>query len=255
MFTVNGQYTSRGWTEWTQGFSSARRFCSSMRPATTEFLEIGRDAHGLNLMAPHVTHIGVHDHGFNNVSTYGNLLRLMNEGRIPDERLGAAILRAGAEMLGRGAGGALDANCRRRRLHLFVQRSALAVRRHHPLAPGACAVGHQLGHVLMGENDRRISLLDRLIEHARATAQYSVYYGEGRDAYDVRGRVAHESIFNTNDGNYPLPEFAAGLLAVHHLDARAGVGDVRLRRATRVSRDACRTTNSRHSAARAMSSP
>ena len=25
-------------------------------------------------MAPHVSHIGVHDHGFNNVSTYGNLL-------------------------------------------------------------------------------------------------------------------------------------------------------------------------------------
>ena len=35
-------------------------------------------------MAPHVSHIGVHDHGFNNVSTYGNLLRLMSEGRIPE---------------------------------------------------------------------------------------------------------------------------------------------------------------------------
>ena len=50
-----------------------------MRPATSEFLDIGR-THTLQLMAPHVTHIGVHDHGFNNVSTYGNLLRLMNEG-------------------------------------------------------------------------------------------------------------------------------------------------------------------------------
>ena len=38
-------------------------------------------------MAHHITHTGVHDHGFNNVSTYGNLLRLMIEGRIPfDER-------------------------------------------------------------------------------------------------------------------------------------------------------------------------
>ena len=34
-------------------------------------------------MAPHVSHIGVHDHGFNNVSTYGNLLRLVREGRLP----------------------------------------------------------------------------------------------------------------------------------------------------------------------------
>ena len=28
-------------------------------------------------MSAHVTHMGVHDHGFNNISTYGNLLRLM----------------------------------------------------------------------------------------------------------------------------------------------------------------------------------
>ena len=31
---------------------------------------------GRCVMAPHVSHVGVHDHGFNNVSTYGNLLRL-----------------------------------------------------------------------------------------------------------------------------------------------------------------------------------
>ena len=88
-------------------------------------------------MAPHVTHVGVHDHGFNNVSTYGNLLRLMNEGRIADERVGAALLRAGAEMFGRGAGGALVEDRGWRRLHLLVQRSAFAVRRHDPLAAGA----------------------------------------------------------------------------------------------------------------------
>ena len=34
-------------------------------------------------MAEHLTHTGVHDHGFNNISTYGNLRRLMLEGRIP----------------------------------------------------------------------------------------------------------------------------------------------------------------------------
>jgi len=62
----------------------------------------------------------------------------------------------------------------------------------------------------MGEGDRRISLLDRLTEHARATAKYAVYYGEGRDIYDVRGRVAHESIFNTNDGNYRCPNSQQG---------------------------------------------
>ena len=50
--------------------------------------------------------------------------------------------------------------------------------------------------------DARISLLGRLIEHARTTARYTVYYGEGRDGYDTRGRVAHESLFNVNNGQY-----------------------------------------------------
>ncbi len=48
------------------------------------------------------------------------------------------------------------------------------------------------------------------MHHAQATAQYSVYYGERRDAYDVRGRVAHESIFNVNDGNYRCPNSQQG---------------------------------------------
>jgi hypothetical protein len=74
----------------------------------------------------------------------------------------------------------------------------------------ALAVSHRLGHTMMGEGDRKIALLDRLIEHARATARYSVYYGEGRDAYDVRGRTAHESLFNTNDGNYRCPNSQQG---------------------------------------------
>jgi len=35
----------------------------------------------------------------------------------------------------------------------------------------ALAVAHLLGHTLMGEGDRRISLLDRLKEHARNHGQ------------------------------------------------------------------------------------
>ena len=62
----------------------------------------------------------------------------------------------------------------------------------------------------MGEGDRRISLLQRLVAHAETTARYSIYYGEGRDAYDVPGRVAHESIFNLNDGSYRCPNSQQG---------------------------------------------
>ena len=74
----------------------------------------------------------------------------------------------------------------------------------------ALALAHRLGHVLMGERDAKISLLGRLLDHARATAKYAVYYGEGRDAYDVRGRVAHESVFNTNNGDYRCPNSQQG---------------------------------------------
>jgi len=64
--------------------------------------------------------------------------------------------------------------------------------------------------VLMGENDRVISLFGRAIDHARITASSNIYYGEGRDSYDVRGRTAHEAVFNTTDGNYRCPNAQQG---------------------------------------------
>jgi hypothetical protein len=80
----HGDRHSRGWTEWTQGFqygSAILQFDATggrERSSTS-----GGRQHSVD-MASHVSHIGVHDHGFNNVSTYGNLLRLMRvEGRIP----------------------------------------------------------------------------------------------------------------------------------------------------------------------------
>jgi hypothetical protein len=67
------------------------------------------------------------------------------------------------------------------------------------------AVAHRLGQPLWDENGQGISLLERLVQHAAVTAEYAVYYGEGRDLYDVRGRVAHESMFNVRDGSYRCP--------------------------------------------------
>src|SRR6185312_11832941 len=62
----------------------------------------------------------------------------------------------------------------------------------------------------MGENDCEVSLLGRLVEHGKSTARYSVFYGEGRDIYDQRGRVVHECLFNPNDGNYRCPSTQQG---------------------------------------------
>src|SRR5690349_2321227 len=78
VYTVKGKYVSRGWTEWTQGFQFGSAILQFDATGDRRFLEIGQ-THTVSSMAKHVSHIGVHDHGFNNVSTYGNLLRLWHE--------------------------------------------------------------------------------------------------------------------------------------------------------------------------------
>ena len=81
VFTWKGRYTSRGWTEWTQGFQFGMSFLHFDATGDEAMLKLGR-AKTLRHMASHVSHVGVHDHGFNNISTYGNLRRLILEGRI-----------------------------------------------------------------------------------------------------------------------------------------------------------------------------
>jgi unsaturated chondroitin disaccharide hydrolase len=208
VFTAGGRYTSRGWTEWTQGFQFGAAILQYDATGEKEFLEIGRER-TVAVMAPHVSHVGVHDHGFNNVSTYGNLLRLMAEGRIaenPWERrfYELALKCSGAVQAARWSRTAEGGGY----IYSFNGPHSLFVDTIRSLR--ALAMSHLLGHVLMGEGDKKISLLERAIQHARATARYAVYYGEGRDHYDVRGRVAHESIFNANDGNYRCPNSQQG---------------------------------------------
>ena len=88
----------------------------------------------------------------------------------------------------------------------------------------------RLGQVMKGEGDQAISLLGRALAHARATARYAIFYGEGRDIYDVRGRTAHEAIFNVDQWRLSLRCYATGIFRLFHLDPRPELGDVRLRR-------------------------
>src|SRR4051812_45820804 len=55
VFTVAGQYTSRGWTEWTQGFQFGSNILQFDATGDRSFLESGRE-HTVRLMAPHITH-------------------------------------------------------------------------------------------------------------------------------------------------------------------------------------------------------
>ena len=203
VFTVAGRYAARGWTDWTQGFQFGSALLQFDATGEREFLELGRER-TLARMAAHLTHMGVHDHGFNTVSTYGALWRLMRERRIEAERRERELYE-----LALRCSGAVQARRWTRTadgggfVHSFNGPHSLFVDTLRSLR--VLALAHRLGHVLMEDRDRRVSLLARLVDHAHATARYAVFYGEGRDAYDVAGRVAHESLFDATDGSYRCP--------------------------------------------------
>ncbi len=222
VFTIKGKYTSRGWTEWTQGFQFGMAFLQYDATGDERFLKLGREK-TLKYMASHVSHVGVHDHGFNNVSTYGNLRRLILEGRAA----GTSDEINYTEMALKVSGAVQAAR--------FVTTNATAPWSPVAGSPGVApsgyvysfngpqslfadtirsmrslVVAHQLGHVLMGEGDKPINLLHRAVTHAATTARFNVFYGAGRDSYDVRGRVAHESVFNRNDGQFRCPSSQQG---------------------------------------------
>jgi len=207
VFTVNGKYSTRGWTEWTQGFEFGSAILQYDVTGNAALLDYGKK-HTVQDMAPHVSHTGVHDHGFNNVSTYGNLLRLMKEGKIPynewEENFYELALKiSGAVQASRWTeinnGGFIYSFNGPHSLFVDTIRSCRIL-----------MISDALGHVFQGENDARISLLERAIKHIKATAEYNVYYGEGRDQYDLWGRTAHEAVFNTNDGNFRCPNSQQG---------------------------------------------
>ncbi|HET7002085.1 MAG TPA: glycosyl hydrolase [Puia sp.] len=207
VFTAGGKYISRGWTEWTQGFLYGSMILQYDATSEKAFLEMGRRK-TVELMAPHISHTGVHDHGFNNVSTYGNLLRLMKEDKIAfneweKDFYSLALKISGAVQARRwtniSGGGFIYSFNGPHSLFVDTLRSCRSL-----------ILSHCLGHILQTEGDQKINLLERAVEHIKATANYSIFYGEGRDVYDVWGRTAHESIFNVNDGNFRCPNSQQG---------------------------------------------
>jgi hypothetical protein len=207
VFTVAGRYKSRGWTEWTQGFQFGSALLQFDATGDRAFLDLGR-SRTVDRMASHLTHVGVHDHGFNNVSTYGNLWRLAREKRFDADAWELRFYELALKVTGAvqamrwtrlPAGGFL---------YSFNGSHSLFVDTIRTLR--ALALSHRLGHQLFAEQDAKIDLLDRLVQHADATAKYSIYFGQGRDAYDERGRTAHESLFNAANGTYRGPSSQQG---------------------------------------------
>jgi unsaturated chondroitin disaccharide hydrolase len=207
VFTAEGRYRARGWTEWTQGFQFGSALLQFDATGDREFLELGR-SRTIERMAPHLTHMGVHDHGFNNVSTYGTLWRLAREGRFEasewEVRFYELALKVSGAVQARRWTRLPDGGF----IHSFNGAHSLFVDTIRSLR--ALALAFVLGHRLLEEQDAAVNMIDRLVQHARATADYNVYYGRGRDLADVRGRVAHESLFNAANGTYRGPSTQQG---------------------------------------------
>src|SRR6185503_9994882 len=210
VFTVGGRYQARGWTEWTEGFVFGSALLQFDAGDDRAFLELGR-SRTVERMSPHLTHMGVHDHGFNNVSTYGTLWRLARERRFEagdwERRFYELALKVSGAVQARRWTAMPEGGF----IHSFNGAHSLFVDTMRSLR--ALALGHLLGQRLVEEQDRGVSLLDRLVQHARATAQWNVFYGTNRDRYDVeasRGRTAHESLFNVASGTYRGPSTQQG---------------------------------------------
>jgi hypothetical protein len=213
VFTVAGRYATRGWTEWTQGFQYGCALLAFDISGDAKMLELGRrrtlDSRGG--MLPHVTHTGVHDHGFNNLSTYGNLLRLAREGRfeVPEGEVGQyemAIKASGAVQAARWQGVNVNGVTSPHAAGTSTLGYIYSFNGPHSLfidtmrTTRILSAAWKMGHVLVHENDRRADLLKRTVLHGLATNQYIVFHGDSGKTYDVRGRTAHEGTFNRNDG-------------------------------------------------------
>jgi unsaturated chondroitin disaccharide hydrolase len=211
VFTVQGKYTTRSWTQWTQGFQYGIALLGFDLTGDRALLEPAR-RRVVEDMAGHLTQTGVHDHGFNNLSTYGQLRRLMLEGRIEPNKweldfyelalkVSGAVQAARWTPLPNGFG----------YIYSFHGRHSLFIDTMRTLR--ICAVAHRLGQALSEEQDQKVNLLNRLLVHARTSAAYNLYYGEGRDRYDLgqfAGRTAQEAIFNPASGVFRCPSTQQG---------------------------------------------
>ncbi|MCY4673154.1 MAG: glycoside hydrolase family 88 protein [Bacteroidetes bacterium] len=210
VYTRNGRYTSQGWTDWTRGFQVGSMLLQAEATDSGFFLEWGRIA-TMRRIQHHLTHFGVHDHGFTTTSTFGALLRLMDEHFIEYNEWERncyvqALLTSGSVQAHRWTelGGGYGF------IHSFNGPHSLFADTIRSLR--ALAIAYLLGGVLRGEQDKEYSLLERLVTHAQTTSEYIVFRGGGEktDGYDVRGRVAHEAIFNVRTGTYRCPSTQQG---------------------------------------------
>ncbi len=195
VFTRNGHYTSQHWTDWTRGFRIGSIILQSEASESPLIHDYGCEA-TKKWIEPRLTDFGVHDHGFTVTSTYGNLLRHIDEEYSPHydwERryYVQALLTSGIVQahrwtaLGEGYGF----------VHSFNGPHSLFADTIRSLR--SLAIAYLLGGVIHGEQGESYCLLERIVAHIRTTSRYLVSSDQPLDGYSSSGRVAHEAIFNT----------------------------------------------------------
>ena len=204
-----GEYTARGWTEWTQGFqfgAAVLQFDATGDARSSSSAGGGRSSG----MAPHLTHVGVHDHGFNNVSTYGDLWRLAREGRVDASDWERQFYELALKVSGAVQARALDAGCPT----AASSTRSTARTRCSSTRSGRCAslaLAHQLGHVLSEEQDAQVSLLERLRPARQGHRRVQRLLRRGAATPTTcAAATAHEAIFNTVNGSFRCPNSQQG---------------------------------------------
>ena len=218
---LRGRYTARGWTEWTQGFQFGSALLQFDATGDRSFLELGRErtvrAHG----APR------HAHGRARprLQQRQHLRRpaaARARGPLRAPRAGSATLvRARAQgqrrRAGRGAGrapptAAASSTRSTARTRCSPTRCARCARwRSRTASATRCS----------RRATARCRCSSGSCQHARTTARFNVYYGRGpRRLRRARPRGPREPL-QRRGRQLPLPEHAAGLLAVH-APGRAG---------------------------------
>jgi len=124
----------------------------------------------------------------------------------PRNTVGTRLYELALKLKRSGASAPVDKNQRCGFIHSFNGPHSLFV-----IRSARCAPGHQpqLGHVLMDEGDSQVSLLERLHQHAIATATIPSLR-EGRGTYDVPAPWRTRRFFNIRDGNFRCPNSQQG---------------------------------------------
>ena len=235
VFTVEGKYRRAAGPSGRRASSSARRCCSSTPPATARFSSWAARARSSAWRRTSRTSASTITASTTSAPTAACGASRARGASTPTD-VGDALLRAGAEGQRRRAGAALDARCptagsstrSTARIRCSSTRSARCARSRS---------AHRLGHRLIDEQDAQVNLLERLLQHARATARVQrLLRRRPRRLRRARPRRARERCSTSPTARYRGPSSQQGYSPFTHVDARAGLGDARLRRAARVPR-------------------